>query len=99
MIIKEHKSPDGKTTVAVCDTELLGEVFEEGDLILDLSSEFYKGTEIEAKDAGDLLRNADAVNIVGAKSIKVALDEEIIDAENVKEINGIPYAQAAIMHE
>ena len=45
-IVKLHKSPEGKTILAVCDAEIAGKYFEEGDLQLDLSSNFYKGEEM-----------------------------------------------------
>ena len=99
MLVKIHKNPDGKTTVAVCDTELFGQKYEEGDLILDLTSEFYKGEERDAKEIGDILRNADCVNLVGEKAVKIGIEEDVIDEENVRKIDGIPYAQATIIHD
>ncbi len=98
MIVRIHKK-DGKTIVAACDTELLGKKFEENDIQLDLSSEFYNGTEIGEKEAGDLIRNADHVNLVGNKSVELGIKEGIIDKSKIKVIRKIPHAQAVILHE
>lgn len=98
MILKIHKKMN-KTVVAVCDTDLLGKKFEEGDLQLDLTSDFYKGEEMDEKEAGDLIRNADAVNLVGEESVKLGLNEGIIDEEHIIKIANIPHAQAVIVHE
>jgi uncharacterized protein len=91
IIAKTHLK-DGKTLVAVCDKNLLGRVFEEDDCVLDLSTDFYSGDEFGEEEVGDLIRNADIVNIVGASSIKLGIEEDVIDEESVKTIEGIPYA-------
>lgn len=98
MIVKIHKR-DGKTVVAVCDSSLLGKRFEEKDMQLDLSSDFYAGDEMDETEAGDLIRNADHINLVGKESVNLGIKEGVIDEDNVKSISNIPYAQAAILHE
>ena len=45
MIVKIHKMPDGRSVIAVCDSNLLGKKFEEKNLQLDLTADFYKGSE------------------------------------------------------
>ena len=40
MIVKVHRTPDGRRLIAVCDNNLLGKKFEENDLQLDLTSNF-----------------------------------------------------------
>ncbi|MBW3001777.1 DUF424 family protein [Candidatus Woesearchaeota archaeon] len=98
MIVKVHKK-DERTVVAVCDNDLLGKKFEQGELQLDLTSDFYKGDEMDEKEAGDLMRNADIVNLVGKNSIKLGLEEGVIEKDHIMEIDGIPHAQAVIVHE
>ena len=96
--VKIHKK-DGKIIAAVCDSDLVGKMFEEGDLQLDLTGDFYKGEEKDISDAGDMIRNADHVNLVGKESIELGIKEGVIEEGNVKIIKGIPHAQAVIMHE
>ncbi|MBW3004713.1 DUF424 family protein [Candidatus Woesearchaeota archaeon] len=98
MIVKVHKK-DERTVVAVCDSDLLGKKFEQGELQLDLTSDFYKGTEMDEKEAGDLVRNADIVNLVGKNSVKLGMQEGVIEEDHILEIDGIPHAQAIIVHE
>lgn len=98
MIVKVHKK-DEKTVVAVCDTDLLGKKFVQGPLQLDLTSDFYKGEEMDEKEAGDLVRNADIVNLVGKTSVKLGIQEGIIEEDRVLEVDGIPHAEAVIVHE
>lgn len=92
MIVKAHETKNG-VIVAVVDKEILGQKFEEGDLQLDLDSDYYKGELKTPDEVGDLIRNAYGVNIVGDHSIKLAIEEGIIDEAMVKKIAGIPYYQ------
>lgn len=92
MIVKIHERKDG-SIVCVVDKELIGKKFEENDLQLDLNSSFYKGEQKSAEEVGDLIRNAYGVNLVGEKTIKLAIDEGIIDENSVKKISGVPYYQ------
>ena len=98
MIVKVHKRAD-KTIVAVCDDDLLGKKFEQGELQLDLTSDFYKGDKIDEKETGDLIRNADIVNLVGEKAVKLGIQEGIIEEDHIIKIDNIPHAQAVIVHE
>lgn len=98
MIVKIHKRED-RAILAVCDSDLLGRTFTEGERQLDLTSDFYKGEERDDKDVGDLMRNADIVNLVGPKAIAIGIQEEVITQDHVITIAGIPHAQAVITHE
>ncbi len=98
MIVNIHKK-DERTIVAVCDTNIFKKKFEEGDLQLDLSSEFYNGKEMTEIETGDLIRNASSVNLVGEKAVEIGIKEGVIDPSHVKKIAGIPYAQGVLMQE
>lgn len=98
MIVKIHKR-DERTIVAVCDSELVGQKYVEGDRQLDLTGDFYKGEERTEKDVGDMIRNADIVNLVGPKAVALGLQEEVITQDHVIVIAGIPHAQAVVIHE
>lgn len=98
MIVKIHKRDD-RTILAVCDSDLVGRTFTEGERQLDLASDFYKGDERDEKDVGDLMRNADIVNLVGPKAVAIGLQEEVITQDHVITIAGIPHAQAIVVHD
>ena len=94
MIVKIHKDQEGKEIAAVCDEDLLGKKFEEGNRQLDLTSNFYKGEVKSEDEIGDIMRNAYIVNLVGEKTIALALKEEVIEKGHIIKIAGIPHAQA-----
>ncbi len=92
--IKLHQSY--RKIVALCDSELLGKKFEEGNKQLDLRENFYKGEELNEERIIALLKDYqkdDATfNIVGENAVKTALKSGIIDKNGVGKIAGIPYA-------
>ena len=97
MIVKEHKTPDGKKLVAVCDSELLGKKFEQGNLQLDLTSDFYKGEEKSGEELKEIIKNAYIVNVVGQESVAFFISLGIIEKCQVLEVDGVPHAQAMLM--
>ena len=99
MIVKKHKTRDGRLLLAVCDSELKGKKFSQGQLQLDLTSDFYNGEEISDEEILKLFKTAYIVNIVGEKSVKLGLKAGIISKENIIKIAGIPYAQGVIVTE
>jgi hypothetical protein len=99
MLVKIHKNIDGKVIAAICDEALIGKRIEEGDMQLDLSSDFYNGEERPMSEIADIMRNAYIVNLVGEKSISLGLKEEVISRENIRNIKGVPFAQAIVPQE
>lgn len=98
MLAKIHRK-DGRTIVAVCDTQLVGTLIEDGTKQLDLRSDFYKGEERDRDEIGDLIRNADSVNLVGEESVALGLQEGVIDETHIIRIKGVPHAQAVLIHD
>ena len=96
MLVRIHKK-DHRTIVAVCDKDLLGKVLQEKNRQLDLSGNFYNGEERSEEEIGDLLRNADGVNLVGPQSVKLGLQEGVITDDNVIVIANVPHAQAVLI--
>ncbi len=94
MLIKIHKSY--RDVVAICDSELIGKTFIEGDEQLDLTGEFFKGEEKSEEEAlefmKDIAKEDATFNIVGEQSIETALKAGVICKEGVKKIHGIPFA-------
>jgi hypothetical protein len=94
IVVKVHDSY--RWVVAICDKELLGRVLREGKRTLDLSGNFFKGIEMEKKEVLEEIDRCtyeDATfNVVGERSIKIALEAGIIEESGVIKIEGIPFA-------
>jgi len=96
MIIKVHKTQDGRRIIAICDNNLIGKKFEEKNLQLDLTSDFYKGEEKTKEEIIESIKGSYIVNIVGKKSISLAIKLGIINKDNIIKIKNIPHAQAIL---
>tara|TARA_Y100000310_G_scaffold94866_1_gene92655 strand:+ start:67 stop:360 length:294 start_codon:yes stop_codon:yes gene_type:complete len=96
MIIKVHKTQEGRVVLSICDKEILGKKFEEGNLQLDLSSSFYAGEESGENKIRLELRDANIVNIVGEKSVNFCVKLGIVDVKTVGKIKGIPHVQVVL---
>ena len=94
MIVKIHKSY--RDVVAICDKELLGQVFEEEKMQLDLSGEFFNGEETSEEDVLELMKDLAtedvSFNLVGKRTCECALKIGIISKKGIKKVQGIPFA-------
>ena len=90
-IIKSYRD-----IVAICDTELLGKVFEEEKFQLNVKESFFKGEEVDQKKAIEILKDMvmeDATfNIIGEESVKTAIKAGIITKGSIGKIANIPFA-------
>ncbi len=77
--------------LAACDSELLGGVFREGDVVLRVSPGYYGGSLCEEADLKKLLQQADVVSLVGERSISVAVETGLAEWRFVKRVGGIPH--------
>lgn len=92
MIVKVH-SINEKKLVAVCDDNLLGKKFEEGELQIDLTGNFYRGEKTEENEIGEMVKNAYLIDFVGEESVAYAIKKGLARSEGVLRISGIPKAQ------
>lgn len=99
MIVKQHKTEDGRLILAVCDKNVLGKVFEEGERILDTKSDFFQGEEKTPEQVDVLLKDAYIANIVGKESVEFFIKRELVDEKNVLEVEGIPNSQVVIVKD
>jgi hypothetical protein len=93
MLVKSHKLRGSRILLAVCDSDILGKKFEQGDLQLDLTTDFYKGNETPEDKLCLLARGAYIISLVGKESVGFALRNKLVDKERVMVISSIPHAQ------
>lgn len=98
MIVKIHQT-NNKKIVAICDENLLGKKFEEKNLQLDLSSNFYKGKRKTEQEILDIIKDAYIVNVTGKKSTEIILKIGLVDKKNIIKINNIPHAQILMIKD
>ena len=90
-VIKSYRN-----VIAICDTNLLGKTFEQGEKQIFVKESFYKGEERTPEETinimKDMTKEDSTFNIVGEQSIETALKAKIISKKHIKKIKDIPYA-------
>lgn len=81
----------GNVLANICDAELLGRTVSEGKLQMRISEDFYLGEMVGATEALELIRSCSIVNLVGQKSVSLAVDNKIGSRQAVREIEGVPF--------
>lgn len=93
MLVKKHSSY--RDVIAICDSELLGKRFEQGNFQLELN-EFFNGEEKTEKEVLSIMKDAEkedaTFNIAGKKAVELALKTGLISKQGIKTIQGIPFA-------
>ncbi len=94
ILVKVHETPNGKL-IAVCDKELLGRRFEEGNKELDLIrySDFYQGEMEDEEVFAEGLDPEDfyTVNAIGERATGVFIKKGIVRKSQVDSVQGIPF--------
>ncbi|MFB6300197.1 MAG: DUF424 domain-containing protein [Halobacteriales archaeon] len=92
MLVQERQTQQG-LLVTACDRDILGETFEDGEVSITVTEEFYGGEVADSATVIDSLARAQVANIVGTRAVSIAIDAGIIQATNVLEIDTTRHAQ------
>jgi uncharacterized protein len=79
------------TMINMCDVELIGMKLEQGDLVIDISKEYFQQEIIEEFQAERLLRLCSIANLVGERIVKLAIDLRFAKELSIKRISGVPF--------
>jgi len=88
ILLRKYRDNYGYVLV-LCDKDLYGKKFEEGEFVLELN-EFFKGNEREKIDEKDF-EDIYFIYAVGEESINILKEKRIIEEKDIKKIAGIPY--------
>jgi hypothetical protein len=94
MLLTERETPEG-LLVSVCDPDVVGETFEDGKVSLTVDAAFYEdgAEEADADRVADSLARATTANLVGERSVGVAVERGFVDEANVLDLDGTLHAQ------
>lgn len=82
----------GETLAVVCDEELLGKTFRQGELRLEVRESFYRGEKASVEDCLIAMQSATIGNLVGS-IVEHAVRAGIIEHGNVLRFKKVPHAQ------
>ncbi|MFX1475891.1 MAG: DUF424 domain-containing protein [Promethearchaeota archaeon] len=82
--------------IAICDEEILGKRFEEGERQIHVTENFYKGELVSLEEGIRALEQATIANIVGERIVTSALKAQLIHKNGIIRIQNIPHAQLVV---
>ncbi len=88
---KTHKQ-GSDVIVAMCDADIVGKTFREGQFKLHLSTEFYDGARLSIEEGFARINQATMLNLAGSKVVEQAVKAGVVHREAVIRISGVPHA-------
>jgi len=83
----------GEALLAACDADLFGSCLEDDSGVkINLKGSFYDGAEVSEEEFKNMLCQSTSANLVGPKTVALAVELQIVEQENVLEVNGVPHA-------
>jgi hypothetical protein len=86
-----------ETLVAACDLDIMGRTFRGKGLKIEVTEGFYKGESVDEDLLVNRLQMATIANLVGKKTVEIAVRRGFVDPGCVIDIGGVPHAQMARM--
>lgn len=80
--------------LAACDEDLVGREFREGRMRLRVSGEFYMGELVTDETLAERMKSASIFNLVGERTVAVAVEQGLVDPDCIIVIDGVKHAQA-----
>jgi len=93
MFLKVHHSPGIGDIVAVCDRELLNTTIRHGELSIQVTEWFYGNCPANEDMVRAALKNAGNINLMGRRSVSIAIDMGLVTQSGCIMIGEIPHAQ------
>ena len=97
MITLETYETEQGRMVAAADAALVGDVYKEDGVRVEVDPDFYGETATARGDVVKALRGASIANLVGEKAVEAGMDADVVDEERVLHVDGVPHAQMVRM--
>jgi hypothetical protein len=94
--VKLHRT-GSDLLVAACDRELIGRTLREGELRLEVRKSFYSAEDGDEEMLLNRLSLATMANLVGERTVGIAIEHDYVCEESVMVIEGVPHAQMVKM--
>ncbi len=93
--VKEYKQGNSDFLLAACDFDLLGKTFkdEKKGLVLECRKSFYHSRKITLDEFSALLKKATIANLVGEKTVGMAIELGLAKENSVMRIQKVPHVQ------
>jgi hypothetical protein len=93
MFLKVHRSRETGDVVAVCDRELMNTTLRHEKITITITDSFYGNTPATEEEVRDALKNAGNINLIGERSVNLALEMGLLTKSGCMMIGKVPHAQ------
>jgi hypothetical protein len=93
MFFKVHRSRETGDVVAVCDRELLNTTICHEKLTITVTDAFYGNTPATENEVREALTHAGNINLIGERSVNLAIEMGLITKSGCMMIGNVPHAQ------
>ena len=94
--IVSQKSSKLGLVVVVTDEDILGKVFEEGKLQLDLTKKFYQGDQKNKEEVKKIIVTARHIHLVGKYAVAIGAELDLVDPKKIIFIDKVPHAEVMV---
>ena len=77
--------------INICDIELIGSRLKEGELLIDITKEYFQQKIIESIQAEELLKTCSIANLVGERIVSQAVHLRLAKERSIRRISGVPF--------
>ena len=90
--IRVHKGLDD-TVLAACDEDVLGKTYSGNDMRITVHESFYNGELVPEEIFVEHMSRVSIMNLVGERTISLAIENGHVSEDCVIEIGGVKHAQ------
>ncbi|HOW04871.1 DUF424 domain-containing protein [Methanospirillum hungatei] len=91
MLLRIHRSADDKEVIGLCDRELIGRTFSEGEISISINEAFFGNQPASEEEVIRVLMTGDNITIFGKRCVDLAVSHGILEPDSCRLISGIPY--------
>ncbi len=94
-VVAERPGPHGLLLV-ITDKDILGKLFEEGRIQLDLRKEFYQGDVREKEEVKKRMLQSRHLHLTGKGAVALGIELDLIRKGRILWVQGTPHAQVVM---
>ena len=84
-------SASGNLMLNICDHELVDKILHDGETKIKINSNYYAERDVDEHEAKNLLTKCNSINMVGEKTVSLAINLGIGSEKSIRRIEGIPF--------
>jgi len=84
-------SASGNLMLNICDHELVDKIFHDGETKIKINPNYYAERDVDEHEAKNLLTKCNSINMVGEKTVSLAINLGIGSEKSIRRIEGIPF--------